>query len=785
MVIDPGVYCVNSFFNSLRFRLLVLVLLALVPALGLVVYTASEQRRLAAIQAQENALRLTRVAATNQEQLIWGTRQLLVTLAQLPAVQEREPVACNQILASLVHNNPHYTAIAVVELDETSVCRAVPPNDSPNGEVNSPILHDVFLRARQTQGLVVSQYGIGPYSGRGILAFGYPILDESRQVRAVLSCTLDVASLNQLAAQALLPPGSTLTANDRFGTILARYPESEKWVGHSAANAPIIQTILSQQREGTVETIGEDGVQRLYAFTPLSDIPGNEIFVSVGIPSAVAFAEANQILMRNLIALGLVALLTLSATWVSSQVFFLRQLNALLNATGRLANGDLSARTGLPHGASELGQVANAFDRMVDSLEQRESQRKQAEERVRHQAARAESLVRAAEHLNAQLDLREVLGAVCEEAAHALAVPAANIRLYDEDRDAFCFAAGYGLSTEYIEHLQPLPRGALDQSALQTGSVISISDVRKLADLPDADVYIAMGVRSVVRASMLREGQLIGVLSVFTFGEPRDLTDDDETLLRGLATQAALAIANARLYAALQHEEHARAELLHRVITAQEDERMRIARELHDETSQNITTLMMGLAVARKALADSPQKVEEQLQAARTIAMGMLEGIHRLIEDLRPSLLDVLGLVPAITWLGEQRLNPLGIELHLNESDLGERLPATTETVLFRIVQEALTNVIRHAQATRVDIRLARENGNLLLRIADNGRGFDSSLRFDEKSFGLHGMQERVSILRGTFHLKTEPNQGTVITICIPISNGGKPSVQDPRHTGR
>jgi signal transduction histidine kinase len=328
------------------------------------------------------------------------------------------------------------------------------------------------------------------------------------------------------------------------------------------------------------------------------------------------------------------------------------------------------------------------------------------------------------------------------------------------------------LSAEYVERLQLLPREAFDQAALQTGSIMKILDIRKMPNLPNADAYTALDIRTVVRVSMLRGGQLVGVLSIFTFGETRDLTDDDETLLKGLATQAALAIANARLFDALQHEERMRAELLHRVITAQEDERIRIARELHDETSQSLTTLMLGLAAARKALSDSVQKVEEHLQMTRSVAEGMLEGIHRLIEDLRPSLLDVLGLVPAIAWWGEQRLNPLGIALHLDESGLKGRLPPIMETVLFRIVQEALTNVVRHAQATSVEVRLVHEDSNLILRVADNGLGFDLSRQAQEKSFGLRGMQERVSILGGEFQLKAAPNEGAVITVRIPVAIG-------------
>jgi signal transduction histidine kinase len=294
--------------------------------------------------------------------------------------------------------------------------------------------------------------------------------------------------------------------------------------------------------------------------------------------------------------------------------------------------------------------------------------------------------------------------------------------------------------------------------------------------LYNADLYAALNIRTIVGASMLREGQLVGNLIVYTFDEMRHFTEDELALLKGLADQAAQAITNARLHDALQREEHVRANLLHKIITAQEDERKRIARELHDETSQSLTALMVGLDTVHMALTDSTQKAVEHLRTTRSIAEGMLEDIHRLIADLRPSLLDDLGLVPAIAWYGEQRLNPLGIALHLDADGLQDRLPSAMETALFRIVQEAMTNAVRHAHASAVTVRLAHRDSYLTLQVADDGEGFDlqalESSDLHMKGLGLQGMRERVSILGGEFHLKTGLGQSTVITVRVPMPEG-------------
>jgi two-component system, NarL family, sensor histidine kinase UhpB len=181
------------------------------------------------------------------------------------------------------------------------------------------------------------------------------------------------------------------------------------------------------------------------------------------------------------------------------------------------------------------------------------------------------------------------------------------------------------------------------------------------------------------------------------------------------------------------------------------------------------------LGTLRMALVNDPAKADEHVQNACSVADGMLDDIHRLIADLRPSLLDDLGLVAAIHSLGAKRLTPQGIDLQLQEEGLPERLPAIMETVLFRITQEAITNVIRYAQASIVQVRLSQQAGLLRLEIEDNGLGFDPSSDYpdsNQEGFGLRGMRERVRILGGQFHLQAAPGQGTLISVLVPMLEG-------------
>jgi len=220
-------------------------------------------------------------------------------------------------------------------------------------------------------------------------------------------------------------------------------------------------------------------------------------------------------------------------------------------------------------------------------------------------------------------------------------------------------------------------------------------------------------------------------------------------------------------------QQAARTNLLQHVIAAQEEERMRIARELHDETSQALTALIIGLDTTSLALSVNSQEAGKRLSATKSITEGLLKEIQRIIADLRPSLLDDLGLVPAIAWYGEQRLKPLGIEFTLEGNALSGRLPPSMETALFRVVQEAITNITRHACASSVVIRLDVIDNDLILKVTDNGKGFDLQIMQSPNSFGkplgLWGMQERIRILEGEVDIQTTPGKGTTINVRVPM----------------
>ncbi len=753
-------------FASLRVRLLLLVVLAFLPSLILTLYTAAEQRQRAEVEVQQTALRLVRLATSNQNQLVEGARQLLVALGALPAVRNCEARNCTTFFATLLEQYPLYANLWAVDTEEGNVFCSAIPFDGPLNVADDPY----YRQTIQARGFTGGEYTREPVSGAAVMPFGYPVPAGWESPLAAVFAGIDLNWLYQFVAEAGLPPGSTLTVIDRNGMVLTRYPDPEKWVGNSVSS-DILQTLLAKN-EGVSQGVGVDGVPRIYAHKVLCCLASGNVYVRVGIPVAEAFAESNRVLQRNLLALGAVSVFALLAAWFGGNAVVVREVQHLVRTTRRLAAGDFGARTGLSQHGGELGQLTRSLDQMAMALEMRESERRETEQALRQHSARTEALARAAGRLNTQLDLPSVLATVCSETASALNVPAAGVGLYDPQADVVRCAASCGLPVELQAQMGSLSRATIE--SLAAGGVFQIADTSAAPDLPQAALYAQAGIRSLASATMLHEGELVGCLAVYG----ARLGHEELGMLRGLADQAALAISNARLYEALQREQRACEGLLAKVISAQEEERKRIARELHDETSQSLNALILSLDRAEAALRANRGRAEQHVSAGKGIAEGVLGNVHRLVSDLRPSLLDDLGLVPAISWYGEERLKPLGVSLSVQCHGAETRLPAAVETALFRIAQEAMTNIARHANASEVRVTLDISGERVRLAVEDNGRGFDvasvAAVKRSGRGLGLRGMQERAAILGGECHIQSSAAEGTRITVEAPLPNQGQ-----------
>jgi len=210
------------------------------------------------------------------------------------------------------------------------------------------------------------------------------------------------------------------------------------------------------------------------------------------------------------------------------------------------------------------------------------------------------------------------------------------------------------------------------------------------------------------------------------------------------------------------------------ITRAQEDERKRVARELHDESSPPLLLLIQRLdaltSVHRMRL---PQRFKYDLEDIRTQAIEALEGLRRCAQDLRPRILDDLGLVAALEWMAENLAKDYGIDTKVEVAGVEKDLPDESQLLLFRIAQEALSNIRRHANASGAWIRMEFHDDKLFLIVKDNGRGFEIPQRIGDLAsvgkLGLAGMQERVRLFGGQLEIQSEPRQGTTVTVEVPI----------------
>ena len=209
------------------------------------------------------------------------------------------------------------------------------------------------------------------------------------------------------------------------------------------------------------------------------------------------------------------------------------------------------------------------------------------------------------------------------------------------------------------------------------------------------------------------------------------------------------------------------------VLSAQEDERKRLARELHDDTSGSLARVLLNIEMCEELVPEKGQELREKIRSTRVLCEQTLDNVHKMIFDLRPTLLDDLGLASAVRWYAKNNLETAGIQVQLEINDNFGRLAPAVENAMFRIAQEAMTNIIRHSNARCARVQLTREDSNLLLTVQDDGRGFDT--RAVERAsdaphrWGLFGIQERVAALGGTFDVESQVGKGTTLRVEIPL----------------
>jgi GAF domain-containing protein len=373
----------------------------------------------------------------------------------------------------------------------------------------------------------------------------------------------------------------------------------------------------------------------------------------------------------------------------------------------------------------------------------------------------AEALAGLARTITATLDPTSVLRRVAAAGRELCGSDLAHILLRDAETDTMFARYGVGHAVDEADAPRiTRGRGAGGQ-AWSTGRPFRTAnrpdDPRVRDDYPEATRR--EGVIATLVVPIWISGQVEGLLYVSNRAD-RSFTDRDEAILIRLADHAAIAIQNATLYSHLQR-------LSGRLMEVQEAERRHLARELHDEIGQLLTGLRLTLDVPEPP---SPA-LAERLGQAQALVQELLERIRALSLDLRPSILDDLGVLPALLDNIERYMSQTKIRVHLEHSGLDRRFAPETETGVYRIVQEALTNVARHGHVDEVTVRLWATDDVLGVQVEDHGAGFDPDAVLGAgRSGGLAGLRERAALLNGHLTVETHPGRGVRLTAEVPLN---------------
>lgn len=348
----------------------------------------------------------------------------------------------------------------------------------------------------------------------------------------------------------------------------------------------------------------------------------------------------------------------------------------------------------------------------------------------------------------------------CEHASVVALNPDSRsaIVLASVDEGKFSVGGHWELSSEQLEEVQVLTSGEQQR-------------------INDAANHFAVGTNPwplIIDVPLMADDTLVGVLNLAT-RSPAAFTPEHAEIAAEVAAQLALAIRQARLFAQVSTGRERLRALSLRLVEVQETERRFMAHELHDEIGQLLTGLKLTLELPGH---EAAEPLSENVREAIAVVDELMNRVRQLSLDLRPQVLDDLGLMPALDWLFKRYLKQTGIRVHFKHAFVRRRLPSQLETAAFRIVQEALTNIARHAGVQEASVRLWLDEDKLGVQIEDAGAGFDGEQALARHaSSGVAGMRERALMLGGEFTLEAKPGNGTRLTVELPWSAEAAPSI--------
>ncbi len=410
----------------------------------------------------------------------------------------------------------------------------------------------------------------------------------------------------------------------------------------------------------------------------------------------------------------------------------------------------------------------------LDRTDSLDTQNPEAGMQAQHHELAALSHVSAA--LSGLWDLDAILKIALDNMLNIMNGTIGGILLVDEQTQTLSYRVHQGLSTGYVEEMRINLGEGIAGRVAESGKSILLEDISADPRVVHPDLVSKEGLKAFISVPLRAKDKVLGVINVASH-MPHRFTSNDMYLLHSIGDQLGVAIEQARLYDRLRKARERYRQLARLTLVAQEEEKKRLARELHDETSQALS----GLSLQLQALVDMAEisgghddEFIARLKKVQALTVQVHGEISRLIADLHPALLDTLGLVPAIRHYAEANLHPLGINVSVETMGRDRRLPLEVEAALFRWAQGAIGNIAQHSKAKNTIIILEFRDNELLLRIIDDGQGFDVSkitgIEESGRGRGVFSMKERVGLLGGNCSIESQPGRGTTVWAKVPIS---------------
>lgn len=608
-----------------------------------------------------------------------------------------------------------------------------------------------------------------PLPGAPVVVISVPIVDDDGTARGALSATINMEPVGGSAFDSIAVIGETGYTEivDGNGIVLSRTRPGIPVAAFETSDHPERFASLIEQQQATVRTchrchVDGESVERsrdVLAFAPLATTNWG---VAVRQAEEEALAPTRR-LEQRLLLLGTVVVASTALTLWFVLKGVVAPIKLLTQAAKSVAAGNF--HTTIPvHRQDDIGELSQAFQTMTHELAESQGKLLRRNEEL-------SALNSIANTVSQSLDLEEVLGNALERALEVTRTVAGCVFLRDGDSEALRAMSRVGPTDSFqCSEAGSTTAVCACHQVMTDGETLMVNDLAQCPIL-DQNRDPESGSGFFLSVPLKSKNRTLGTMNIACPGD-RYFTEDDFRLFDSIGHHIGLAIENSVLYQESRQKENLRGQILSQVIQAQEEERKRIARELHDEYGQMLTGLIMSIEAAEKATTE-PSRLRDKLVNLKAAAGKALDGMRRMTIDLRPSMLDDLGLAATVRTFLQTNLEEAGIQVKFSNNTSGENLSPEIKIALYRIIQEAINNITKYAEATTVMISLESGDGKITVTVEDDGCGFDVdrvfSARIGAQSLGLLGIQERATLLGGTFQIRSSEGHGTRLTVEVPV----------------